>query len=74
MGHLEQIGIETRPFFIPIHELPPYLKSKKARSLAVTQDVASRGVNIPTWSNMPLDTARLVVEGISSYVQKRGNP
>lgn len=74
MAHLEKIGIETRPFFIPIHELPPYLKSKKARSLAVTQDVASRGVNIPTWSNMPQDTAHLVVEGISSFVQKKGNP
>jgi perosamine synthetase len=71
MLHLDSRGIETRPFFIPIHSLPPYLKAGKSKSMAITLDVSSRGVNIPTWSNMPEDTAQVVVDGIRSFSQRK---
>jgi perosamine synthetase len=67
MSHLDALGIETRPFFIPIHTLPSYLKSKKSKIMNVTTELAKRGVNIPTWSNMPVEKAQEVIEGIKSF-------
>lgn len=65
--HLSQLGVETRPFFIPIHTLPPYQKAKKAKSMLVTNDISNRGLNIPTWSNMPRDVSNQVVTSIRSF-------
>ncbi len=44
---LRNAGIETRPFFIPIHTLPPYLGSETKRSLDCSVDLSNRGMNLP---------------------------
>jgi len=51
---LESRGIETRPFFYPVHTMPPY---KKYRMIANpkglrTDGIAQRGFNIPTSSDL----------------------
>jgi perosamine synthetase len=51
MSYLKQAGIETRPFFYPIHSMPPYARYK-ARCLTVTNDIAKRGLCLPTWSGL----------------------
>jgi perosamine synthetase len=55
-------GIETRPFFHPLHRLPPYVdRPGAARDLPVTDLVASRGLNLPTAVSMSdADVARVV--------------
>ena len=40
-------GIETRPFFYPMHTLPIY-RDRTQRSFPVAEDVASRGINLPS--------------------------
>jgi len=59
-------GIETRPFFHPLHRLPPYVdRPGAARDLPITDLVASRGLNLPTAVTMSdADVAR-VVEAIA---------
>jgi len=54
MELLEQRGIETRPFFIPLHTLPPFREDAKRRgdSLPVTENLARRGLNLPTFVAM----------------------
>lgn len=42
---LEEQGIETRPVFYLINEMPPY---KDGESFAVAQEIAGRGINLPT--------------------------
>jgi len=44
---LDSAGIETRPFFHPLHGMPPYATSRST-SLAVTERVAASGLNLPT--------------------------
>jgi perosamine synthetase len=44
--------IETRPFFIPVHTLPPYLSAVAPVDLPVTMRLAQQGVNLPTFSQM----------------------
>jgi len=54
IDHLSQAGIETRPFFIPLHTLPPFREASRSRkdSLDVTVRLAARGVSLPTYSGM----------------------
>jgi perosamine synthetase len=47
-------GIETRPFFIPLHTLPPFREASRRRGedLPVTTRLACGGLNLPTYSTM----------------------
>jgi perosamine synthetase len=48
MEELHDMGIETRPFFYPIHKLPIYQSYADLGSFPVAEDVAARGLNLPT--------------------------
>jgi perosamine synthetase len=45
------VGIETRPFFIPIHKMPPYIKYFDGKPLINTEEISRSGINLPTASN-----------------------
>ena len=64
-------GIETRPFFIPIHTLPPYGDSARDQGaeLPVTDDVAARGLNLPTASSFTEQHVRAVTEAIADLAR-----
>ncbi len=64
MGKLTEAGIETRPFFIPLHQLPPFREQSRARGehLPVTTDLASRGINLPTFSAMTAEQVDRVAD------------
>jgi perosamine synthetase len=51
---LAEQGVETRPFFVPLHRLPPYREEakKRATSLPHTDRLAASGLNLPTFPNM----------------------
>jgi perosamine synthetase len=48
-------GIDSRPFFVPLHNLPPFRNESRLRGerLPVTDDLARCGVNLPTYGKMP---------------------
>lgn len=49
-GYLLQNHVETRPFFIPLHTLPPFRDSRVSiPGLPVTMLLASEGLNLPTY-------------------------
>jgi perosamine synthetase len=54
MQRLDEEGIETRPFFIPIHTLPPYQESwsRRGRRLPLTESLAASGLNLPTYAGL----------------------
>ncbi|MBI5035488.1 MAG: DegT/DnrJ/EryC1/StrS family aminotransferase [Chloroflexi bacterium] len=45
MAHLKSCGIDSRPFFHPIHTMPPY---NKGESLPVAERLARQGINLPS--------------------------
>lgn len=47
-AELDLAGIETRPFFHPLHELPPY-RTDGMPTLPVTDGLARDGMNLPTF-------------------------
>jgi perosamine synthetase len=64
-------GIDTRPFFIPLHTLPPFRENSRKREehLPITQQLASQGINLPTFTNMTDEQVATVCEAIRS-IQK----
>lgn len=58
-------GIDTRPFFLPLHTLPPFREYVfDQQDLSVTLDLAARGLNLPTHPGMDDDTVDRVVDAI----------
>jgi len=45
MAGLRRQGVDSRPFFHPLHTLPPYERGER---LPVSEDVAARGINLPS--------------------------
>jgi len=52
MALLDRNKIETRPFFIPIHSLPPYVGLSPHAPLPHTDRLAATGINLPTFTGM----------------------
>ncbi|MDX6528250.1 MAG: perosamine synthetase [Blastocatellia bacterium] len=62
MKHLAKAGIETRPFFYPMHTLPMYRKAGKEQSLTVAQSLAERGFNVPSSATLKEDDVAYVCD------------
>jgi perosamine synthetase len=63
--HLAQEGIETRPLFYPMHTMPMY--AKNYRKHRVAEDLAWRGINLPSWPGMSEEQVVAVIRAISRY-------
>jgi perosamine synthetase len=52
--YLDQNGIESRPFFYPLHRLPPFKEesSRRGEILPITDALAANGLNLPTYPGM----------------------
>jgi perosamine synthetase len=49
---LAQAGIETRPFFHPVHHFPMYRKARTDQGCPVACDLSRRGFNLPTFNGL----------------------
>lgn len=62
MAFLEKRGIETRPVFYPMHILPPYRENSARASYPVADDIAARGLSLPTWGGLTRDDVDYVCD------------
>jgi len=60
-------GIETRPLFYPLHVMPPYQSNK---SFPVSEEVANRGLNLPTHCAMSEQDVQRVAEAIQHILHR----
>lgn len=69
MSHLAKEGIDTRPFFIPLHTLPPYREKSRERGeqLDVTVGLATSGINLPTYTAMDEATIDKICAAIRTH-------
>jgi perosamine synthetase len=70
--HLLAVGIDTRPFFIPVHSLPPFREGSRQRGecLPFTDHLSAVGLNLPTSSMMPGADVERVVNAIKQAVMR----
>lgn len=60
--HLTCAGVETRPFFYPVHTMPMYTREGESHPVAV--NLSSRGINLPSWPGL----ARSDIDRICSLI------
>jgi perosamine synthetase len=59
--HLEQQGVESRPFFYPTHLMPPY---KTNLSLPIAEELSAKGLNLPSGPMLSENQIREVATAI----------
>jgi perosamine synthetase len=54
MASLAEQGIDTRPFFVPVHRLPPYREEslRRGENLPITDRLGATGINLPTYTRL----------------------
>jgi perosamine synthetase len=55
-------GIETRPFFCPVHLMPMYYQ--KNEQFPVAEDLATRGINLPSYPMLTKEEVRFIASEI----------
>ena len=66
-GHLAAEGIETRPTFYPVHTMPIY--SSKYQALPVAEDIALRGINLPSYPDLTVNDVKYICKKISEVYE-----
>jgi perosamine synthetase len=62
MAHMADRGVETRPVFRCAHEMPMY---DTHEHFAVAQDLAARGISLPSYPTLSQDDLRRVCEALT---------
>ncbi|RQT36243.1 DegT/DnrJ/EryC1/StrS aminotransferase family protein [Burkholderia contaminans] len=61
MRNLDEMGIETRPVFYPMHVLPPY---KEESTYPVADLWSQRGINLPTHQDLTPDDVQRIADSL----------
>lgn len=67
MRALDEVGIETRPVFYPMHVLPPY---KEDAVYPVADQWAHRGMNLPTHQFLTIEDVNRVAAALSQALAR----
>ncbi|WP_205230950.1 DegT/DnrJ/EryC1/StrS family aminotransferase [Azospira oryzae] len=65
MTYLAERKIETRPLFYPINTMPMY--SSQFVRCPVAEDIARRGINLPSWPDLSSHQIERIAQEIHSY-------
>jgi perosamine synthetase len=69
MAALDDAGIETRPFFYPLHTLPMYRQRSRRRAFPVAEDLACRGINLPSSAMLTRQEVDYVCQSLRHLVR-----
>ena len=71
MKDLAESGIETRPFFVPIHQQPLYARKMRGQRFPVSEDLSRRGLNLPSSTDLTVNEIKAVATVVKSSVRTR---
>jgi perosamine synthetase len=69
---LGESKIEARPFFMPIHEMPPY-KECRHGNMTVTQELYEKGINLPSSVGLDKKDIEFVYNVIKTVEKETSN-
>jgi len=64
MAALKERGIDSRPFFYPIHTMPPYVQYAEGQEFPVAAELSRKGVNLPSSPTLTPEQIRLISDTI----------
>ncbi len=62
--YLMECGIETRPFFYPVHQMPMYNSDD---SLPTAESLSKRGINLPSYPSLSEEDVSEITQSIRSF-------
>lgn len=72
MAKLADSGVETRPFFHPMHTLPMYRELAEGRGFPIAEQLAARGINLPSSATMSDEDVAFVCDELIGFLEARG--
>jgi len=71
-ARLRELGIDTRPFFRPLHMLPSFrsVEREERKSLPVAERLAQRGLNLPSVGHLRRSDIRFITKAVEDVVAK----
>ena len=69
MAKLAEVGVETRPFFYPMHTLPMYREFAHGKSFPMADRLAARGINLPSSAALSEEDVAFVCEQIIQFFE-----
>ena len=70
MGRLKEAGIDTRPFFYPVHCQPLYQESFSGQQYPVAEELSRKGINLPSGNELTEADVAFIGSAIKSAVRK----
>jgi perosamine synthetase len=67
-ARLKAAGIDSRPFFYPVHTLPMY---NTGQTLPVAEDLGRRGLNLPSGATLTTDQIDTICEALTEILNRR---
>jgi perosamine synthetase len=64
---LKQSNIECRPFFYPVHKLPPYFVDE---TLGIAEYLSQNGINVPSYVDIEVDDIKKICEQIRELINR----
>jgi perosamine synthetase len=71
MRRMAEEGIETRPAFVPMHQLPMYGPEMNER-FPVSTDIGRRGINLPTHAGLDSEQVMYITEVFQAALNLAG--
>lgn len=68
MIQLKEHGIETRPFFYPMHILPPYANQQPLSDFPVANSIAAQGFNLPSHGHLTLEDVQYICDTLKNLL------
>ena len=60
-------GIDSRPFFVPLHELPPY---RQDAPFPVATALGAKGINLPSGTGLRSDEIATVCDALRELARR----
>ena len=65
-------GVETRPVFYPLHEMPPYIQYvKKGQTFPVTDNISQNGISLPSSVTITMEEQQTILKAINGIYNTR---
>jgi perosamine synthetase len=74
MADLAGKGIETRPFFYPVHEFPMYLGCRSDNNCPRARELSYRGLSLPTSSYLHRDDIDVITRELRDILLRYPSP
>ena len=74
MADLAKKGIETRPFFYPVHEFPMYRGCRSDNGCPVARALSYRGLSLPTSSYLQQEDIDVIAREVRELLSQNPSP